>query len=198
MPRHIITLTGILLFTSHASGDSWPPAQVQARASLKGEFVVRIVPGKSMGDVLGYSGAPRGPYATAEWYRFDGSTYRKRDVATLLNPIAPVDIEVTASGSLITLDNWHNLGVGYAVAVYSPEGKIVKAYNLTDLYSPTDLAKIERTVSSFHWRCEGRNSAWLEKTDRELWVDDKFGGRFVFQVSTGAFEYQRGSGGCKR
>lgn len=170
--------------------DSSPPAKMQARASVNGEFVVRIAPGSSMGDVYGFGGSPKGPFARAEWHHFNGISYEKvREVATL-NPFAPVDIEVTNLGTLVAIDNWHNLGIGSIFVIYGPLGNIIKQYTLLDLYSTADLKQLERTTSSIHWRCLGMTAL---ESDTELWIDDSLGGRFVFQLDTGAFEYQRGA-----
>jgi hypothetical protein len=59
-------------------------------------------------NVFAFAGEPKGRYASAEWHKFNGKAYQKMATAVLLNPIAPVDIEVTNDGMLITFDNWHN------------------------------------------------------------------------------------------
>ena len=148
-----------------------------------------------MGDVDGFEGLPKGPYATAEWHKFNGTSYEKVGVVTLLNPIAPVDIKVTNSGSLITIDNWHNVGVGSVVAIYSASGQLVKKYSLSDLFSPKDLARIPRSVSSIHWRCHG-DSTMLD-SDAKVWIKDSVGGRFAFNPTTGTFEHKRGFKNCE-
>jgi hypothetical protein len=194
MRRLVVPLVfGLAVFAAQA--DSWRPASVQARASANGQFVVRVIPGASKGDVVGFAGEPKGPYATAEWHKFNGTSYEKVGTATLLNPVAPVDIEVTNDGSLVTFDNWHNLGYGAVLVIYTPSGTITKKYTLPDLYSKSDLARIQTSISSIHWRCSGVSTS-LEPRN-ELWVDDSLGSRFVFKLDTGAFEYQRKGGGCR-
>ena len=192
----VLLVLACLAVAGEALSDSWPAAAVLGKASANGQYVVRVNPGKSMGDVSGYAGLPKGPYATAQWHRFDGKSYVKVADQTLTNPIAPVDIEVTNRGLLVTLDNWHNLGIGYAVAIYGSHGDLVKKYTLKDLYSASDLKRIQVTTSSVHWRCEGLSS-FLE-SETELWVEDSLGGRFVFNLETGAFEYQRDGGTCQK
>ena len=195
MTRFLAILIIAQLLSFPARADSWAPAKVQARASANGQFVVRVIPGTSMGDVYGYGGSPKGLFARAELHRFNGSAYEKVRDLELLNPIAPVDIEVTNLGALVTIDNWHNLGMGSVLVIYSPSGEIIKKYSLSDLYSATDLNRIERTTSSFHWRCSGLSTS-LE-SDTELWIDESLGGRFAFNLGTGAFNYQRARGGCR-
>jgi hypothetical protein len=191
--RVVSLALGMLACTAHA--DSWRPASIQARASTNGQFVVRVVPGTSKGDLVGFAGEPKGPFATAEWHRFNGISFDKVASTALLNPIAPVDIEVTNEGVLVTFDNWHNLGHGAVVAIYTPGGSILKKYGLPDLYSKSDLSRIQTSVSSIHWRCGGAFPS-LERKN-ELWVDDSLGGRFIFALDTGAFEYLRNGGSCR-
>ena len=198
MLRCAVVSLGFFVLVRPVLADSWAPAKLMARMSEDGAYVVRVVPGKSMGDVFGYAGRPQGPYATAEWYHFKRGSYMKVATATLLNPIAPIDIEVSSLGFLVAIDNWHNLGIRDVVSIYSPDGKLVRALKLTDLYSPADLSRIESSTSSIHWRCESKRSAWIERNERELWIIDSFGGQFVFQLKSGSFEYKSEFGACKR
>jgi hypothetical protein len=184
-----------LAISSVAHADSWADARIQVRASADGQYLIRVIPGKSMGDVHGFSGLPKGPYATAEWHKFDGTSYVKVRTVTLLNPIAPVDIKVTNSGSLVTIDNWHNVGIGSVVAIYSASGQLVKKYSLSDLFPPKDLAQIPRSVSSIHWRCH--RDSYMFDSETELWIEDSIGGRFVFNPTTGTFEHKRGFRKCE-
>lgn len=158
--------------------------------------MVRVTPGSSKGDVVGYSGEPKGPYAVAEWYRYDGNGYTMTHRETLLNPIAPVDIEVTEGGNLITLDNWHNLGLGVVLAIYAPDGKVIKKYTLLDLYPPRDIKRISTSVSSIHWRCQGLST--LLDSPLKLWISDSLGGRFLVDVTTGEFNYKANGGSCQQ
>lgn len=190
MRRTAALVIGLLL-AALAHADSWVPATVQARASRNGQFVVRVTPGKSMGDVHGFGGMAKGPHATAEWHRFDGTSYKKIRTVRLLNPVAPVDIELTDRGALVTIDNWHNLGRGNVLVIYSPNGEVIRKFGLSDLYSRDNIARMGISTSSIHWRCPGSSTSLESAT--ELWVDDSIGGRLVFKLDTGAFTYQRGT-----
>lgn len=178
-----------------ARADSWVSAKVQARASANGLYVVRVIPGTSKGDVFGFEGEPKGRNATAESHKFNGTSYVKVAAATLMNPVAPVDIVVTNDGTLVALDNWHNLGHGAVLVIYTPSGAITKQYTLPDLYSKSDLARIQTSTSSIHWRCNGISTS-IESRNA-LWIDDSLGGRFVLKLNTGVFEYQQKGGGCR-
>src|SRR5258706_2998058 len=113
-----------LAILPRAQGDDWPAPVVREVFSQSRDHFVRVIPGESFGDTVGFSGAAKGPFATAEFYRRENDrAYRLAATATLLNPVAPVDFFVTDRGFLITLDNWHNLGYGKTVAFYTAEGK---------------------------------------------------------------------------
>jgi hypothetical protein len=48
----------VLLFTLGVLADDWPAATVQNVFSDNGRYFVRILPGQSIGDSVGSSGAP--------------------------------------------------------------------------------------------------------------------------------------------
>lgn len=194
--RSFVATCVLLCAVMFARADSWPAPRPLGKSSASGSYVVRVAPGASKGDMVGFAGAPKGPYAVAEWYRYEGTGYAKAHRTALLNPVAPEDIEVTDRGNLITLDNWHNRGMGVVLAIYTPDGKILKRYTLSDLYSDSDLKRLSASVSSIHWRCEGF-STFLD-SPRELWIDDSLGGRFFVNVDTGEFTYEAGRGSCAR
>ena len=153
--RYAIALALSLLVTQ-AFADSWVPAKVAGLASPTGHVVVRVVPGSNLDAVYGFSGTQKGKAAVATFYRLDSAAnYEKFKEIVLLNPIAPVFSAVADSGELVTLDNWHNMGVGDAVVVvYSPDGKVLRSYGLADIYTEVEIKKFERSVSSIWWRCQ--------------------------------------------
>ena len=55
---------------SDAFADSWRAAQSIAAVSENAEWIVRVEPGESMGDVFGFAGTPKGEYAEATGPRF--------------------------------------------------------------------------------------------------------------------------------
>lgn len=136
-----------------AYSDDWVGPYEREVFSPSGNLKVRIVPGKSYGDQFGFLGAPKGPYATAELYSKSGmDSYKPTRSFTLLNPVAPVDVFLTDSGRVITLDNWHNMGYGKVVVLYDLSGSVIRAYSLQDLFAPTDIKQFRRSVSSIRWR----------------------------------------------
>jgi hypothetical protein len=136
-----------------AQGDEWRAAVVREVFSQSRAYFVRVLPGKSFGDTVGFSGAAKGPFATAEFYRLEKDrSYRLAATAPLLNPVAPAEFFVRDSGSLITLDNWHNIGYGKVVAFYTPESKPIRACELSDLFTKSEIEGFGHRVSSIQWR----------------------------------------------
>src|SRR6476660_6123676 len=144
IPLLVLALTALPL----ARSDDWPAPIIREVFSPSRACFVRIIPGKSFGDTVGFSGAGKGPYATAEFYRLEKDrSYRLAATASLLNPVAPIEFLVTDRGVLITLDNWHNMGYGKVVAIYSPEGKPIRAYGLSDLFTKSEIDGFRHSVS---------------------------------------------------
>ena len=63
------------------------------------EYFVRVIPGESTGDTVGFSGAKKGKYAAAEFYRRSNDrSYKLAAEITLLNPVAPAEFFVSDAG----------------------------------------------------------------------------------------------------
>jgi hypothetical protein len=152
-----------------ARADSWAAPQVTEVFSASRDHFVRVTPGTSLGDTIGFAGSPKGTYAAAEFYaRQPDRSYRLMHTATLLNPVAPVRFFVSKDGRLATVDNWHNAGFGKVVAIYAPDGRLVKAYELADLWPAAAVKAMPHSVSSIHWRAEGAN--YVREDQRTLYV----------------------------
>lgn len=178
----------LALVLGGASADVWPAAQVKEVFSESREWFVRVVPGRSIGDTFGFAGAPKGPYATAEFYQRQADrSYRLIREILLLNPVAPVLFLVTDRGYLMTLDNWHNMGYGKVAAFYSAEGRLVKAYELKDLFSSQEMEVFAHSSSSIWWRKEGAQIRPGQQTVYVM-IDDK-GSALIFEIETGAWQY---------
>jgi hypothetical protein len=52
--------------------DSWPAAQIKEVFSASRDWFVRVTPGASIGETVGFAGAPKGSYAHAEFYVRNG------------------------------------------------------------------------------------------------------------------------------
>ena len=91
MTRILCGIGALLLVAAVAAADSWPAATIKEVFSLNRDWFVRIIPGKSLGDTIGFAGSPKGPYARAEFYRRQPDrSYVLATETTLANPIAPV------------------------------------------------------------------------------------------------------------
>lgn len=164
--------------------------------SANRDHFVRITPGKSIGDTMGFAGAEKGPYAQAEFYmRQPDRSYRLTDTATLLNPVAPVRFFVSNDGRLATIDNWHNAGFGKVVAIYDARGKPVRSWALADLYTPAEIAKMPHSVSSIHWRTQ---TAYVREDQRTLYLHAANEGGFLFGLETGRYTYCENHDGKQR
>jgi hypothetical protein len=187
-----LTLTG----PARSGADEWPAPRTREVWSESRDYFVRVIPGKGIGETVGFRGAPTGPPATAELYRRESDrSYRLAWTVGLVNPVAPIDLFLTDRGYLATLDNWHSMGCGKIVAFYSPVGKLIRGYALDDLFSTAEIEKLPRSVSSIWWR---KPLAYVRPDQQSLYVSVDDGGReLVFETETGA-RMARASGARRR
>ena len=179
-----------------ARADSWAAPVVTEVFSASRDHFVRITPGKALGETVGFGGSAKGPYAAAEYYaRQPDRSYRLMHSATLLNPVAPARFFVSNSGGLVTVDNWHNNGYGKVVAIYDPAGKLVKAYDLADLFPAAVVNAFPHSVSSIHWRAAAN---YIRDDQRTLYVHATTDGGFLFGLETGRFTYCENHQGKQR
>ena len=165
--------------------------------SEDGSRFVRVTPGESVGDTVGFAGAKQGAYARALFYvRQPDRSYGVAADVRLLNPVAPVDLLLSNSGYLITFDNWHNLGFGKVVAIYDPAGATVASWDLERLYSRERLESIKTSVSSRWWRCAPFHFV-DPKEQTKVYVRESLGGYFVFDLAAGEFTYANGNADCQ-
>jgi len=182
-----------LLTPSSGWADSWAGARPFQVFSDSGKYFARFVPGESIGDTVGFAGARKGKYANALLYTLQADrSYKLQHEITLQNPVAPVDALVSDQGYFITFDNWHNLGYGKVAAIYGPAGKLIRGFELTDLYPGQMSERISRSVSSRHWRCQPIH--FVEpKEQKSVYVAEALGGYFVFTLATGEMAYKPGA-----
>jgi hypothetical protein len=177
-----------LTLLSPSPADDWPAPVIREVFTPSHAYFVRVVPGKSVGDTVGFSGAAKGPFATAEFYRQEKDrSYRLTATASLLNPVAPADFFVSDNGFLITLDNWHNIGYGKVVAFYTPEGRPIRAYELSDLFSKSEIEGFGHSVSSIAWRKLSGSYIRPGGGTFNVTVNDT-GAALIFELS-GAYQY---------
>lgn len=197
MPALLRSAVFVALLSPPALADDWPGPRVANVFSADGRRFVRITPGESIGDTIGFASAPKGKYARAELYTKQADrSYRLMADVTLKNPVAPVDALVSNAGYLITFDNWHNAGYGHVVAIYGPRGAVIATYELERLYPAERLAQLPTSVSSRWWRCSALGYVDPEK-QTAAYVTERLGGTFVFELATGRFDYRPGKVECQ-
>lgn len=195
-PRVALLVALALLTATPAVADDWPGPRTVSVFSEDGRHFVRLVPGTSVGDSVGFAGAPKGTPARGEFYvRQADRAYRLAADVALANPVAPVDALVSNTGHLITFDNWHNAGYGAVVAIYDPSGRLVKSWRLEDLYDAKRLAAIPASVSSRWWRCAP--TGFVDpSTQQQVYAFERLGGTFVFTLAGGGVAYSAGHTRC--
>jgi hypothetical protein len=183
----LIFLALWLCASAPSRADSWAGPQVREVFSASRDHFVRVIPGNSIGDTVGFAGAAKGEYASAEFYRREGDrSYRLVTSARLLNPVAPVEFFVSNHGQLVTIDNWHNRGYGIVLAVYDGAGKPVKAYTLADLFSRAEIDASPHSVSSIAWHS---GPVYINQDQRTLYMMVASGRDLVLGLQTGRFAY---------
>lgn len=183
---------GLLIASVRGWADDWPGALPFQVFSKSEKYFVRVIPGESIGDTVGFAGARKGKYAQALSYALQADrSYKLLHEIKLQNPVAPVDLLLSDQGQFIAFDNWHNLGYGKVVAIYAPTGKLVRSYELNQLYATAQVEKIPASVSSRHWRCQPIH--FVESTEQKsVVVSEVLGGYFVFTLATGEMVYTAG------
>ena len=177
----------LLTLAAPANADSWASPRVSEVFSASRDHFVRVIPGNSIGDTLGFSASAKGAYASAEYYwRQADRSYRLTATATLLNPVAPVDYFVSNDGRLVTVDKWHNRGYGTVLAVYDASGKLVKGYQLTDLFAKLEIDAYPHSVSSRAWHV---GPVYINKDQRTLYMMIASGRDLVLGLETGRIAY---------
>ena len=182
-----MTIFLVMFLTIGVAMDSWPGPQTREVFSASREWFVRVTPGKSLGDTIGFAGSAKGPYARAAFFRRDADRgYRLVAEQTLVNPIAPVLFFVTDRGYLVTFDNWHNMGYGRAIAGYAPTGQPVFALQLADLFTADEIAAFKTSVSSIWWRTD---TLYVRDGQQSIYVamDDK-GTALMLEAETGRWQ----------
>jgi hypothetical protein len=144
-----------------ARADSWAGPQVREVFSASRDHFVRVIPGNSIGDTVGFAGAAKGEYASAEFYRREGDR-------------------------LYRLVTSARRGYGIVLAVYDGAGKPVKAYTLADLFSRAEIDASPHSVSSIAWHS---GPVYINQDQRTLYMMVASGRDLVLGLQTGRFAY---------
>lgn len=134
--------------------------------SPNGVYQVHIALGESLGELVGFKGAKKGRHAQAILTGPNG----ERHVFSLLNPVAPVDAVLFNDGTLLALDNWHNMGYGAVLAAYSKGGALLWSKELEELLPVDVLEKVPISTSSRWWRKQPFERISEEDEAGDVWV----------------------------
>jgi len=78
-----------------------------------------------------------------------------------------VAVYVSNHGDLVTLDNWHNEGYGAVLVLYHWDGKIVKSYQLADLFSKKEIDSFPMSVSSIWWH---KGPTYIKEDNKDFYM----------------------------
>jgi hypothetical protein len=73
------------------------------------------------------------------------------------------------------------------VAFYPPEGKPIRAYQLSDFFTTSEIERFDHSISSIHWRKFAGAYVRPGGATFNVTINDT-GGAFVFELS-GAYQY---------
>jgi hypothetical protein len=189
MAAFVMSVPGVLLLfaAALAQADDWGGPAIAEVFSASREYFVRVIPGESLGDTFGFAGAKKGRYAAAEFYRRgEDRSYRLTAEVALLNPIAPVEFFVSDDGQVATVDNWHNVGYGKVVSIYDSAGKVIRAYELAELFQPEEIKRFRHSMSSIHWRS---GPLYIRQDQKTLLITVKAGTDLLFGLESGRYQY---------
>lgn len=180
------TLFALLLTAcATAQADSWGPPQVQVTASESGGYLARVEP------------ARRGKVpARVVIYRHDAGAERYAQSAAyaLSHAIAPVDIVLADNGTLVTLDEWAQVGRGEVLTVHAADGTRTHRYTLSRLLGEKAAAAALSTVSSTWWRCGEPALIAGGQVLRVVTYDE---GELRVDLRNGSVDYRPGKGRCQ-
>ena len=178
--------------------DDWPAARVKNVFSDDGTRFVRLIPGDNLGATVGFKGAASGRNGRAEFYvRQKDRSYKLVADVQLANPIAPVDALVSNTGMLITFDNWHNVGYGKVVVIHNERGRVVRAYELEQVFPKETIDRVPTSESSRWWRCAPIHFV-NPQDQRQVYVPEFSGGYFIFDLSSGRATHTPGQAPCQK
>ncbi|OIP38423.1 MAG: hypothetical protein AUK47_11955 [Deltaproteobacteria bacterium CG2_30_63_29] len=144
MQRHLLSLgiamMALLTFVGEAAADEWITPTTKEVRSVTGTYTLTVTPPRP--------GSPAPSYPIAILKGPEGET-----TFELKTPWMAVDLFVFDDGRVLTLDQWHTLGLGDFVAVlYSVKGELLWKKTLEELLGEELAGQVPRSVSSRWWR----------------------------------------------
>ena len=72
------------------------------------------------------------------------------------------------------------------ISIYDASGKLVRAYDLADLFQTEEIEGFRRSISSIYWR---DGPVYLRQDQKTLLVTVKAGSDFLFGMESGQYKY---------
>lgn len=128
----------------------------------------------------------RGAPAQAVLYSVSGAQETALWMASLSNPVMPESLRVSNAGYVVTLDNWGEPGAGAeTVAIYGPDGTVVKKFALKDLFPGKELEeRVDRPLFDRHWREDATD--YLSADGKTWTLRTAWGRVLTFRLETGS------------
>ncbi len=182
----LLTLSVLLsvpVWVAAARADDWPLPGAISFESSGGHFVAEVFPPKSRHNpaerpvCFFYESAQPG----------GGSSTRLAWRGPLANYEMPYEGVVSTNGWLVTLDEWANLGFDNSIAIYRPDGILVRTPRLDDLVRAADTSRFDHTISSRAWRAGARY--FFVTTTNRFYVALPWGKAVEVSLADGAHRY---------
>ena len=193
---HLVIILFLLLLPLSSYSDSWVPAKPISVIDTTGKYVLKSYQGNNLGAVWGFAGEKKGENARFEVYRFNKNKRSFEFLSEFIsnNPISPVYVFISKYGNITTIDNWHNMGVGKVITIYTFRGTIKNTFTLDQIYSDKEIKNITASTSSFHWRC---SEPFFDEFEGKVIVEDFKKNLIQIDPNNGSISQEKGFGTCK-
>lgn len=135
--RTLIITLAIVLWVTNARADEWVTPTTKTLTSPNKKWVAVITPARDPKAGVKATITPAGGQPTT---------------ITLASKWAPVDAVLFDDGTLLTLDQWHQLGYGKVAQLYERDGTVRWSKTLQELVGQTFIETADHSVSSIWWR----------------------------------------------
>ena len=130
--------------------------------------------------------APNGAAAVAALVTLD-ATGAERELWRRELPSFPVDALIAGRNApfVALFDAWGRAGQEHSLAIYSPNGQLVRDFALEDLLTPDEIAARVQSAGNDRWWREGAQATLLGGDPPALRLDFPFGKTLIVDLSTG-------------
>lgn len=165
-----------LFLATNAFADSWSSPTPRTVASPKGEFLLRTIPPRRLGE--GNDEFTKMKFIV---YRLDPATQDYQETTRFDVEENPIEFFINDTGDrIVTMDQYFMVGKGpRVVVVYDSTGKELKTWALKDFYDKEGIKHLSESISSIHWRGEAgwisdQSEILIRKATHSFEADIKF------------------------